>query len=215
MNILLIGPQGSGKGTQADLLVKKFGFYYFEMGSFLRELAKTNPLISEYQNKKGKLVPDDVFFFAMKELLSEKIKEGNKLLLDGFPRSVRQYESLRNWFDELGINIDKAIFINIPEEITLKRLSARRTCKKCGKIWNLVTSPIPPTPEKCDCGGELFQREDDKPEKIMLRLQEYRKNTEPLLELFKKEGILAEVDGNRSIDEIATDIQQIVEKVKK
>ena len=214
MNILLIGPQGSGKGTQAEILVKKFGFYYFEMGGFLRELAKTDPLIYEYQNKKGQLVPDDVFFFAMKSLLEGKVKEGNNLLLDGFPRTIVQYETLKNWFDELGINLDKAIFIDIPEEITIKRLSARRTCKECGKIWNLVTSPIPPTPEKCDCGGELTQRDDDKPEKIMLRLNEYRKNTEPLLDLLRKENILVKVDGNRSIDEIAADLHKVVEGVK-
>jgi adenylate kinase len=215
MNILLIGPQGSGKGTQAEILVKEFGFYYFEMGAFLRELAKTNPLIYEYQNKKGQLVPDDVFFFAMKGLLSDKAKEGNNFLLDGFPRTISQYDTLKNWFDELAIGIDKAIFINIPEEITIKRLSSRRTCKKCGKIWNLETSPIPPTPDRCDCGGELTQRDDDKPEKIILRLNEYRKNTEPLLDLFRKEGILVEVDGNRPIDAIAKDLKEIVKEAMK
>jgi len=214
MNIVLLGPQGSGKGTQAKLLVDKFSLYYFEMGKFLRELAKTNPLVYEYQNKKGQLVPDDVFFFAMKKLLEGKVKENNDLLLDGFPRNIRQYETLKNWFEQLGTKINKVIFINIPEEITIERLSGRRTCVKCGKIWNLNTTPTPPTPEKCECGGELVQRDDDKPEQIKLRLNEYHKNTEPLLDLFKKENILVEVDGNRPINTIAKDLQEVVEKTR-
>jgi adenylate kinase len=135
--------------------------------------------------------------------------------LDGFPRTIRQYKILENWFDRLSIKIDKVIFVNIPEAETVRRLSNRRTCKKCGKIWNLVTSPIPPTPEKCDCGGELFQRDDDKPEQIMLRLAEYRKNTEPLLDLFRKENILLELDGKRPIDTISKDIGDAISEVIK
>ncbi len=215
MNIVLLGPQGSGKGTQAKILVDEFGFYYFEMGSFLRELAKTDPLIYEYQNTKGKLVPDDMFFFAMKALLKDKVDEKNDLLLDGFPRSVRQYESLRNWFSEFGVKLDLVIFIDISEEETIRRLSNRRTCAVCGKIWNLVTSPIPKDPNKCECGGELVQRIDDKPEQIKLRLEEYRKNTEPLLGQFEKEGILAKVDGAKPIDEIAEKLKELVDRVKK
>lgn len=214
MNIIILGPQGSGKGTQAKLLVEKFGFYCFEMGGFLRELAKTDPLIYEYQNKKGKLVPDDMFFFVMKGLLGGKIKDGKNILLDGFPRTIRQYKTLKNWFDEFGIKIDKVIFINISEEETIKRLSSRRACRVCEKIWNLETSPKPPSPDKCECGGDLIQREDDKPKQIKLRLEEYRKNTEPLLEVFRKEGILEEVSGERSIEEIHTDLVRIVEGVQ-
>jgi adenylate kinase len=214
MNIVLLGPQGSGKGTQAKLLVEKFNLYYFEMGSFLRELAKTDPLIYEYQNKKGKLVPDDMFFFAMKALLKDKVDEKNNLLLDGFPRSVSQYETLRNWFSEFGVRLDLVIFIDISEEETIRRLSNRRTCTVCGKIWNLATSPIPKDPNKCECGGELMQRADDKPEQIKLRLEEYRKNTEPLLGLFEKENILVKVDGSKPIEEIAKKLEEIVQKTK-
>ena len=96
MNILLIGPQGSGKGTQARLLVEKLGLFYFEMGGFIRDLAKNNAEISKIINKEGKLVPDDMFFFAMKELLGEKIKSNNGILLDGFPRNINQYQILKN-----------------------------------------------------------------------------------------------------------------------
>jgi len=210
MNIVLLGPQGSGKGTQAEILVKEFNFYYFEMGQFLRDLAKKDPIIYEYQNKKGKLVPDDIFFFGIKELLGYKVKIGNNLLLDGFPRSISQYETLNNWFNEFGVRVDLVLFINISEELTIERLSNRRKCVVCGKIWNLKTAPIPPTPNKCECGGELMQRDDDKPEQIKLRLAEYRKNTEPLLDIFKKEGVLKEIDGSQPIDIIAKELENLV-----
>ncbi len=213
MNILLIGPQGSGKGTQAKLLTKKLGFYYFEMGGFLRELAKSNPEISKIQNEKGKLVPDDMFFFAMKGLLGEKIKSSKGIILDGFPRNINQYKIIKNWFEGQGEKIDIAFLIDISEETTIKRLSARRSCQKCGKIWNLVTAPLPPSEDKCDCGGDLFQREDDKPDAIKKRLQEYNDVTIPLVQLLDKEGILVKVNGEKLIEEIQKDLIEKIESL--
>ena len=215
MNIILLGPQGSGKGTQAKLLVQKFGFYYFEMGAFLRDLAETNSTVDRIMNQEGKLVPDDMFFFAMKALLEGKIKGGNSLFLDGFPRTIRQYQTLKNWFEEFNIKVNLVIFINITEDETIRRLSNRRTCRDCNRIWNLVTSPIPPQSDKCECGGKLFQRDDDQPEQIKLRLREYRKNTEPLLDLFKKEGLLFEINGERPILEIQADLVKEIKSRQK
>jgi adenylate kinase len=211
MNILLIGPQGSGKGTQAKILVERFGFFSFEMGGFLRELAKTNPEIAKIQNEKGKLVPDDMFFFALKELLGEKIISKKGILLDGFPRKISQYEMLKNWFEQQGEKLDIAFLIDISEEETLRRLSARRTCKICGRVWNLFTSPKPPAENKCECGGELYQRKDDTPEAIKKRLQEYSRETKPLINVLEKEGILIRINGERPIKTISRDLVKAIE----
>lgn len=204
MNLLILGPQGSGKGTQARILADKLGLFYLEMGDFLRNLAKENPEVDEIINKRGELLPNDMFFFAMKKFLEEKIAEGKGLLLEGFPRSMEQYQMLKNWFDQEGLKIDKAIFIEISKAETIKRLSARRTCEVCGRIYNLITNP--PKKETCECGGKLIQRQDDTPEKISKRLEAYEQNTKPLIDIFESEGILLRIDGERPIQVIADDL---------
>jgi adenylate kinase len=209
MNIIILGPQGSGKGTQARILAEKQGLFYLEMGSFLREVAKTDLEIDEMVNKKGILVPDQKVFDLLKNYLLEKKVNLGEIIFEGYPRSIGQYNLLSNWLKENGQKIDWAFYISISDEEAIRRLSARKTCSKCGAIYNLITKP--PKGEKCDvCGGELTQREDDKPELIQKRLEMYKTNTRPLLDVLSKEGILFEVNGERPIDVIAEDLQKLL-----
>ena len=212
MNILLIGPQGSGKGTQAEILVEKMDLTYIEMGGLLREAAKDNPTVDRIMNVEGKLVPDEITFGIVTEKINKVAPEKDNILFDGFPRSVSQYETLSNWFGEYGKKIDVAVLIDIPDAESVRRLSARRKCSKCGKIWNLVTSPKPPTDTSCDCGGELIQRADDTPEAIAKRLKVYHETTSELGDLLMEKGILMKVDGTGSIDEVTGEILEGLKK---
>lgn len=204
MNIIIFGPQGSGKGTQAKLISEKLGLFYFESGEFLRNLAESNPRIDEIINKKGELLPDEEIFSYATEYLEKNDPDGKNIIFDGYPRSVKQYELLTKWLETKDSRVDKAILLNISEEVSVKRLSARRICTKCGNVYNLITN-LPPK-GVCECGGELVQREDDKPEAIKKRLDLYKKNTKPLIEIFKKDGLLVEINGERPINTIFEDI---------
>jgi adenylate kinase len=204
MNIIILGPQGSGKGTQARLLAKRLNLFYFESGKFLREIAKTNPTIDEMINKKGKLVPDEETFSLASKFLEEKVPNLQNMILDGYPRSIKQLELMEDWLKERNSKIDKAIFLEVSRETSIKRLSARRICEKCGKLYNLVTNP--PPEGGCPCGGKLIQREDDKEKAIKQRLSEYERATKPLVKLLETKGILEKVDGERKIQVIFEDI---------
>lgn len=209
MNIILLGPQGSGKGTQAKFLAEKLGLFYIEMGSILREAAKENPQIDEMINKRGEMAPDDLTASILKAKLEKERPNLTNLLFDGFPRSVAQYQLLKGWFLSKGTKIDKAILLEISEEETIRRLSGRRICSKCGNVYNLTTNP--PPGGKCPCGGELIQREDDYPEAIKTRLSLYHQITSPLVEAMEKEGILVRINGERPIEVIS---KELLEKLQ-
>jgi len=208
MNIIILGPQASGKGTQARLLSGNLGLFYFESGDFWREKAKSDPRIDEIINKKGELLPDEETFSLVRDFLKKKAPPSDNLLLDGYPRSLKQYELLKNWLSQEGKKINLAILLTISDEEAVRRLSARVVCERCGTVYNLITNPAPDG--KCKCGGNLVQRPDDKPEAIKRRLEAYHKVTAPLTNVLKKEGILVEVDGERPINVISTDLLKIV-----
>jgi len=206
MNIILLGPQGSGKGTQAELLAEEFGFNHFEAGKILRSIASSNnpkAAAVKLAIDGGGLVPDELIRLIAWDFIS-KHTPAKGFLFDGYPRSVDQYEHLKDMLARSGQKIDWVINLEIPESETIHRLSARRTCNKCGEVYNLITNPPPGS--KCKCGGELVQRDDDKPEAIQRRLTIYRSQTHPVFERAVAEGIGIEIDGLRSITVIHQDI---------
>ncbi|MEK7112536.1 MAG: nucleoside monophosphate kinase [Patescibacteria group bacterium] len=206
MNIIILGPQGSGKGTQARLLSQKLGLFYFESGDFLRERARADSRIDEIINKKGELLPDEETFTLVRDFLKEKTQNLDGLLLDGYPRSLKQYQLLKDWLTDEGKKIDLAIFLTISDAEGVRRLSARRVDKETGKVYNLITNPPGPGVEK----EKLLQRPDDTPELIKRRLEQYQETTSPLIEVLKKDGILVEVNGERPIEVILNDLEKIV-----
>lgn len=208
MNIVLFGPQGSGKGTQARLLCDKFGFSYFESGAYLRKLADTHPEMKLIMNS-GKLVPDEEFTSYLTAYLDQE-NLYDDIIFDGFPRTIEQYEFLKVWLNQKQVKIDVAIVLEINESETLKRLGARRLDPKTGKIYNLVTD-LPPSDVDINT---LVQRDDDKPEAIKKRLALYHERTEVLIEGIKKDASVFRINGERTIEEIQTDLVKIVEDIK-
>lgn len=208
MNIIMFGPQGSGKGTQARLLCDKFGFFYFESGAYLRRIAETHEELKK-SLAGGNLVPDK----EMTSYLTAFFDERNlydDIVFDGFPRTVEQYNFLRQWLVQKQVKIDLAIVLEISESETLKRLGARRQDPVTGKIYNLVTD-LPP--KEVDV-NTLIQREDDKPEAIKKRLELYHARTEPLINEIMNDAKVVRINGERPIEEIELEIENIVKEMK-
>lgn len=208
MNLIILGPQGSGKGTQAKLLVEKLGLVYLEMGEVLRELASkktsSGEKIASFQSQ-GKLVTDEIITEVLKSFLTEEnFKKG--ILFDGFPRNLSQANLLEDELKNHQVKIDKVIFLNISFQESLRRLKARRICPVCGANYNLVTMP-PKNGELCDqCGSQLITRSDETDEAIKERLGVYQKETLPLIEIYRQKGILLEVNGEQSVGTIHLEI---------
>ncbi len=210
MNIILLGPQGSGKGTQARILIEKFGFFYFESGEFLRKIAKDNEELRKSLSE-GKMVPDEEMTSYLKAFLDEKGLYDD-IIFDGFPRTVTQYNFLKDWLSQKNVSLNLALVLEIGEEETVRRLSSRRMDPATGKIYNLITDLPPDGIDQ----ATLIQREDDKPEAIKKRLALYRELTEPLISELKKDGVtVVEIDGERPIEAIASDITKLIEERNK
>ena len=207
MRIVFLGPPGSGKGTQAQILAQKLGIPQISSGDLLREAVQNDTLTGKKAKsymEKGELVPDSIVI----ELVQERIKDDKAYILDGFPRNVEQAEKLDNVLSELGLPLDYVVNIEVPLEKLIERLSGRLTCKECNAIYHSVYNP-PKKEGICDvCGGELFQRSDDTEAAITQRFETYKKQTEPVITYYREKGMLTTIDGTRSIEETARDIEK-------
>jgi adenylate kinase len=204
MNIILIGPPGVGKGTQAKFLVEAYNIPQISTGDMLRaNVRDATPLGTEakqYMNA-GQLVPDAVILGMMKSRFNEPDCNAG-YILDGFPRTIPQAEGLDNLLNDMGQQIDSVLVLNVNHEEIIKRLSSRRSCKECDTVYNLIFDP-PASENKCDkCNGILYQRDDDKPETIRQRLDVYSNQTSPLITFYSEKGLVQTIDGTGKIDEV-------------
>ncbi|MFA6159674.1 MAG: nucleoside monophosphate kinase [Parcubacteria group bacterium] len=205
MNLVILGPQGSGKGTQASKLAQKFDLEHIDMGKFLREVAKLDtPLgkqIHEIINIKKELVSDRI----LREVIHLKIMglpRERGVVFDGVPRNIEQLNYFEEVIKESGRKIDKAILIKLSEEESLKRISKRRICEKCKKVF-ILGKDIQNEDEKCNiCEGKIIQRIDDTKEGVMKRLKIFEKETMPMSEYYKKQGKFIEIDGDKEIEKV-------------
>lgn len=208
MRLILMGPPGSGKGTQAAFISRELEIPHISTGDMFRKaISDSTPLGSKAKEylDSGRLVPDEITIGIVKERLAESdCRQG--FLLDGFPRTVAQAEALDEILKGMNIELDAVIDIQVPREEILKRLTGRRMCRECGASYHVVFSP-PAEAGCCDkCGGELYQRQDDTEETINKRLDVYHEQTQPLIDYYAKQGLLKNINGNQEIQQVLKDI---------
>ncbi|HXZ29786.1 MAG TPA: adenylate kinase [Dehalococcoidia bacterium] len=204
MYIVMLGAPGAGKGTQADILSQELNLPHIASGDLFRQALEKRTeigLLAKGYMDKGELVPDEITIKMILDRISQA-DCASGCLFDGFPRTLQQAKTLDKALKEQGRTIDKAIYIEVPSEELVKRLSGRWLCRTCQAPYHITNSP-PKTPGKCDrCGGELYQRPDDKEETVKERLNVFLAQTVPILDHYRKQGKLVRVDGNRGTEEV-------------
>ncbi len=213
MNIILLGPPGAGKGTQAKKIAENYRIPHISTGDILRENISNNTSLgikAKSYMSRGELVPDELLITIIKDRLSRQ-DCANGFLLDGYPRTIPQADALQMILTESNKKIDAVLNIEVDDEELIKRLSGRRMCK-CGASYHVIFNP----PEKtgiCNlCKGKLYQRDDDKEDAIKNRLIVYKKQTQPLIEYYDVKGLIRTIDGGKEIPQIFEDIKKVLER---
>ena len=213
-NIMFIAPPAAGKGTQAELVVEKYHIPHISTGDILREISKEESELGEYVREtlaSGQLVKDEITY----QLIENRLKKDdckNGYIIDGFPRNIDQANEYDRILERLGYEVGNVILINIDKKTLEKRITGRRLCENCNAIYNINDKNNTPKVESvCDhCGGKLYQRSDDNLESFQTRYDTYLEKTEPIIEHYKKQGVLKEVDGNDDVQSIFKKIEEII-----
>lgn len=212
MNLILLGPPGAGKGTQAKMLIDAYGIPQISTGDMLREAVKNQTALGLEAKKfmdAGQLVTDEVVIGLAKDRIAQSDCEDG-FMLDGFPRTVLQAEALNGVLTTMGKKIDHVISIEVPNSELLGRLTGRRTCKACGQGFHAMFDP-PKAEGICDkCGGELYQRDDDNEETVGNRLKVYEEQTAPLIDYYQGKGLLRPIDGVGGITDILERVKAVL-----
>lgn len=215
-NIMFIAPPAAGKGTQAELVVQKYHIPHISTGDILRDISKEESEIGHYVFEtlaSGRLVKDEITY----QLIEERLKKDdcrNGFIIDGFPRTVNQAIEYDKILDKLGYNIGSVIYINISEKTLEKRITGRRICEDCKTIYNINHPSSSPQVESiCDnCGGKLYQRNDDNLASFQTRYKMYQEKTEPILEHYRNQNVLYEVNGEDTVENVFKSIDEIISK---
>ncbi|MFN0073254.1 MAG: adenylate kinase [Chloroflexota bacterium] len=212
MQIILVGAPGAGKGTQAASLASELQIAHVASGDLFRDAVKAGTplgLQAKGYMDKGELVPDDVTIGLVLERLQDQ-DAAHGVILDGFPRTRRQAEALDDAMTSTGHGIDRVVYLEVPQDVLISRLSGRWICRDCHRSYHELFSQ-PTTPGVCDaCGGTLYQREDDKRETALRRLEVYFKDTAPLIDYYRERGALVNVNGDQSVDDVRRDLMAAV-----
>ncbi len=215
-NIMFIAPPAAGKGTQAEIITAKYNIPHISTGDILREIAKEDSEIGNYVAEtmaSGKLVKDEITYQLIEERLSrDDCKNG--FIIDGFPRNLDQAIEYDKILAKLGYDIGNVFLLNIETKTLEKRITGRRVCEECNAIYNINdTAKAPQVESVCDkCGGKLYQRKDDNLESFQTRFAMYQEKTEPIIEHYRKQNVLHEIDSNHEFDEVFRQIDEIISK---
>ena len=213
MNLLIIGAPGAGKGTMSERIMDDYHLIHVSTGDMLRAAVKNETAVGlkaqEYMNR-GELVPDEIIHDIIVERFSQDDMEAG-LLFDGYPRTYAQAVDLDEILKQLGKKLDCVINLNIEDQELIERITGRRLCPACGEIYNIYTKPSK-VEGVCDrCGESLIQRKDDNLESLQVRLSEYHKNTQPVIEYYQELGIVKDVDASKDKEDVYSDIRDILE----